>query len=348
MTCLSSITSNIALAALLALAAWFVQRRLRRPAVARMLWVLALVKLVTPPLLSVPLGELPGQMACVLGVCGCGPHTSLQSVLPWVLSAVWLTGAVAIGSAALLRWTRFRRLIAHSRLAPREWQTLAAQLTSELSLRCPPKILAVPGRLPPLVVPGWRQPCVLLPAGLMDRLNASQRASLLLHELVHIKRRDHLVRLLELAVSIVFWWLPLSSIGRQLRVCEEICCDAEVVARMPFARRDYASLLLDVIDFADPLPRHSVPPATAMSAACDLEQRLSAIMNDTPETTSTWPTAALVLVLACAILPCDLRYDIASSPVPANSIGRALVMGAAPSSVDPGQGDPFAVYCCPP
>ena len=116
----------------------------------------------------------------------------------------------------------------------------------------------MPGRLPPLVVAGWRRPRLLLPAALLGQLNHSQSEALLLHELVHLKRGDHLVRLLELAAGVFFWWLPVvGTIGRQLRACEETCCDAAVVACLPQARRDYARLLLNVIDFADPLPRQA-------------------------------------------------------------------------------------------
>jgi len=95
----SCIVSNVLLALLLALAALVTHRWLRRPAVAHILWVLALVKLVTPPLLSVPVCEAPRDMACTLGVCSCGPHTPTQSfmrdTLPWLLLTVWLAGASA-------------------------------------------------------------------------------------------------------------------------------------------------------------------------------------------------------------------------------------------------------------
>ena len=64
---LSWIISNILLAMLLALAARFVQRR--RPAIAHVLWVLVLVKLVTPPMVSVPLHESWGTTACAQGNC---------------------------------------------------------------------------------------------------------------------------------------------------------------------------------------------------------------------------------------------------------------------------------------
>src|SRR5687768_7979923 len=96
---LSWIISNVALASLVALVAYFVQRRLRWHAVARILWVLVLVKLVTPPLVSVPLGATSGGLACALGVCGCGQHaqtlTLVGNTLPWVLLAAWMVGAGA-------------------------------------------------------------------------------------------------------------------------------------------------------------------------------------------------------------------------------------------------------------
>ena len=350
---LSCIISNVVLASLLALTGWFVQRWLRRHAVARILWVLVLVKLVTPPLVSVPLRESPGIMACALGACGCERHVRTQTIvrdtLPWVLLAAWSAGAGATGWAAWRRWTRFRRLMAHASPAPPEWQSLAARLTSELSMRRPPEILAVPGRLPPLVVPGQRRPRMLLPMALMGRLNASQRVALLLHELVHIKRGDHFVRMLELTVGVAYWWLPIvGSIGRQLRACEETCCDAAVVAHLPQARRDYAQLLLDVVDFANPLPRQAVPQATAISAANDLEQRLRAILDATQGTRRTWPAVALAVGLACAILPCELHYDFVGRPAPAaTSAEREPAAGATRLPSGDRAGEPSVVFCCP-
>jgi beta-lactamase regulating signal transducer with metallopeptidase domain len=324
------IGSNILLASLLALAAWLMQRWLRRPAFAHILWVLVLVKLVTPPLVIVPFRQFAGILACTIGICGCGKHSPTQNLVgetfPWILLVAWSIGAAATGWTAWRRWTRFRRLLANAVPAPPEWQTLAARLSTELSLRSPPEILAVPGRLPPLVVPGRQRPSMLLPTDLMGRLNDSQRTVLVLHELIHIQRRDHLVRMLELSVSVVYWWLPLvGSIGRQLRDCEEACCDEAVVAHQPHARRDYARLLLDVIDFASPLPQQSVPQATAMSAAHYLERRLRTILDATSESRRAWPAASFVagacgLALACILLPCELQCDFMGLPGPeANS-----------------------------
>jgi len=345
MTWLTCIASNVALASVLALAACFVQRRLHRPSLARWLWVLVLLKLITPPLIDVTLVTLPSTLACTFGVCRCPQHaaqTFIGQSWPWMLFTAWAFGALTSAWIALRRWTQFRRLIAHAKPAPRSWQSLAKALSARLSLQQSPQILVVPGRLPPLVVPGWRRARLLLPAALLDQLSAPQRQSLLMHELVHIRRGDHLIRLLELAVNIAFWWLPgVNCICRQLRACEERCCDAAVVLHLPQARHAYARLLLDVIDFADPLPPCGVPQATAMSSADGVEQRLLAILGVAPQKRRSWPAALLAAGLACAMLPCGLSYDFAGRETPAaNRLGD----GCEASSVDALRA---AALCCP-
>jgi beta-lactamase regulating signal transducer with metallopeptidase domain len=190
---------------------------------------------------------------------------------------------------------------------------------------------------------------VLLPMALMSQLNASQKVALLLHELVHIKRGDHLVRILELTVGVAYWWLPIvGSIGRQLRACEETCCDAAVVAHLPQVRRDYAQLLLDVVDFTNPLPGQAVPLGTAMSAAYCLERRLLAILDATKGTRRSWPAGAFAVVLACAILPCALHYDLAGRPVPAaTSAERKPDAGTRSLPSGDREDEPSTALCCP-
>src|SRR5437763_15225621 len=104
MPLLSWVVSNVALALVLALAAGVAQRWLRWPAVARVLWVLVLVKLVTPPLVTVPLEQSPGPVACSLGTCGCDHHSPTQTfvrdTLPWVVLAVWAAGAATTAGVA--------------------------------------------------------------------------------------------------------------------------------------------------------------------------------------------------------------------------------------------------------
>jgi hypothetical protein len=202
---------------------------------------------------------------------------------------------------------------------------------------------------------------MLLPKTLIEQLQPSQRAALLLHELIHLKHRDHLIRLLELTVGIVFWWLPVAgAIGRQLRACEETCCDAAVVARLPQSRRDYACLLLDVLDFAHPLPQSAMPPVTAITVAQNVEARLRAILNTRPRAQRHSLAAACLFPIALALLPCELRYGVirrpqAAAPVAASANERPITYGSCdpnpmpsrgPIEVKPAAGKlPFSMLC---
>jgi bla regulator protein blaR1 len=79
-----------------------------------------------------------------------------------------------------------------------------------------------------------------VPRRLWDRLDPDQRQTLLLHELAHLRRRDHWVRCLELGVTILYRWHPSAWWARvTLREAEEQCCDAWVVWAMPGAVRTY-------------------------------------------------------------------------------------------------------------
>ncbi|HEX3151417.1 MAG TPA: M56 family metallopeptidase [Gemmataceae bacterium] len=354
MIALSWIISNIVLATLVGAAAWLVQRWLRRPAAAHVLWVIALIKLITPPLVTVPLREPPTNMACALGTCNCAAHQSssqnLANRLTGIALTVWVIGTGATAWLAWNRAARFRRLLAYSSPAPREWQTLAEQLAAELGLRRTPEVLVAPSRLPPLVIPGWRRSRILLPQDLLGSLNGSQRVAMLLHELIHVRRGDHWVRMLEATVRATCWWLPpVSWVCRQLRACEEACCDRAVVDRRPNVRRDYASLLLDVLEFSARTPRQTVAHATAMSAfAIGLETRLREILHGDKPRRRMWPVIVLALLPASVILPVHLRYDVVPGPTYVAPAADASPVASATSSTDDDRDGKWSkVGCCP-
>jgi beta-lactamase regulating signal transducer with metallopeptidase domain len=156
--------------------------------------------------------------------------------------------------------------------------------------------------------------------------------------------------MLEFVVGVIYWWLPIVGvIGRQLRTCEETCCDAAVVARVPEARREYARLLLDVIDFANSPRGQAAPQATAMSAADDLEQRLRAILDPTRGTARTQLAGAFAVGLACAVLPCQVQFGFDVRPAPAGtSAGQAPAAGTTRLPGGDGEGGPLKGFgCCP-
>jgi beta-lactamase regulating signal transducer with metallopeptidase domain len=193
--------------------------------------------------------------------------------------ALWLAGSVVMVLFQVIRLFRFRRLLAQGRPGPRWLRRQVKALAARLGLR-PPATLVVSGvGSPALWGFGW--PRLLWPAALLKRLSPASRCGILVHELAHLRRRDHWTGGLILLGECLWWWNPLFwYVRRQLRLQAELACDAWVVALMPEDRRAYAEALLEVTQFVS----QTAAPAPALGmtggARQALERRLTMIMQE--------------------------------------------------------------------
>ncbi|MCI0456674.1 MAG: M48 family metalloprotease [Gemmataceae bacterium] len=374
--------SNCLMALGLACVAAYVGRWCRRPAVSHGLWLLVLLKLVTPPLLLIPISwpasepppaleeapapvhvhpeamaAAPTRQAASLPQAGRladepGPDQERPAIvgppvgglpadgadvaegqrpepaaqaraeaepllarrargnagdeLPWwqLVGALWLAGSVCWFGVAGARIRAFRNLLNHAQAAPEELQTQAEELATRLGLRRCPQVWLVPGVLAPMLWAVGRAPRLLLPEDLLGRLDEAQRATLLAHELAHLRRRDHWVRMLELLVLGLYWWFPLVWWARrELREAEEECCDAWVVWALPEAPRTYATALVETLDFLAGA-RPALPPvASGIGQVTQLRRRLTMIMRGNTPRALTGAGVLGLLGLAAVLLP---------------------------------------------
>ncbi len=358
--------SNAVAAAALALVAVLVGSVCRRPALAHGLWLLVLLKLLTPPLVRVPvpwpaeappraarpapvevvsepalpeadeapapgaapaprvpapaqaaappaapMAEGPAEAALLpeaAEVFSAPEERSAAAPAEWswaeVVTAVWLLGSLAWFALAGLRLARFARLLRHATPAPAALQNRAEQLARRLGLAHCPRVWLLPGRVAPMLWAAFGPPRLLVPAGLLGRLTPEGRDTLLLHELAHWRRGDHLVRALEFVALGLYWWHPVVWFARrELREAEEQCCDAWVVSALPGAGRAYASALLDTLDFLSAAPPAVPPLASGLGQVSDLKRRLTMIMRGTTPRALGWRGACAVLALGALLLP---------------------------------------------
>jgi beta-lactamase regulating signal transducer with metallopeptidase domain len=343
---------NAAAAAALALVAAAVARLSRRPALAHALWLLVLLKLVTPPLLPLPVSWSPAddRPAAASETASAAPDsadheedaapplevleattavapaeeaapreaTPLAAAVPWAdyLLLAWLVGTLLWFAWAGLHVRRFRRLLRHTHHASEVLQAEADVLARRLGLKQSPSVWLVPGAVSPMVWAVGQTPCVLFPSGLLDRLEDRERASLLAHELAHVRRWDHWVRLLEFVVSGLYWWHPVVWWARsELREAEEQCCDAWAVWALEGDGRPYARALLQAAAFISharwPLP----VGASGIGHVRSLKRRLTMVMQARTPRSLSWAGRAAVLVLGLLLLP--LFAARAQTPPPA-------------------------------
>ena len=138
-------------------------------------------------------------------------------------------------------------------------------MARQLRLRRIPTTWLVPGRIPPMLWTLGGRARLLVPAELWPGLSESQQTALIAHELAHLKRKDHWIRWLDLAVTGLYWWHPVVWWARRgLREAEEQCCDAWAVWAMPRGSRSYASALLAALEFVSGAPTAGVAAAAAV------------------------------------------------------------------------------------
>jgi len=335
--------SNALAATLLALVALAVGSIYRRPALVHGLWLLVLLKLVTPPLVRIPVAwdapsespalevnnDLPTPETILFSpeltagapapnpafvpvaveeelsaLAPAAPAFSGAPLWPRLLPLVWLGGSLAWFALACVRLFRFRRLLRYVRPSPAALQERARCLARSLGMTRCPAVGLLPGRLAPMLWAVGGAPRLLLPADLLDRLDDEHFDTLLVHELAHLRRRDHWVRALEFAVMGLYWWHPVVWYARrELREAEEQCCDAWVVSTLPGAGRTYAAALMDTLDFLSTAPAAVPPLASGLGQVSDLKRRLTMILRGTTPRALSWPGCFAVLALGTMFLP---------------------------------------------
>lgn len=309
---LTTALSNAAVVTLLAPFVWLVSRRLQRSALTHALWALLLVKLVAPPLVSVPLPwsievrhpavaallALPLPMdaarrgvresaATSAATSGAGESLWKRS---WRLRTrdvlqvavwSWLAGSVLLLAGVARQTLRFQRSITSTQLPHCELQAEVNALCRELRLRRGPTARFTDRAVSPML---WGVgPCVWLvfPRALWEQLERAERRSLVIHELGHVARRDPWVRLLELTVSVLFWWHPIVwSARREIERSAEECCDA-LVLDWNESPRTYADAIVATLGFLADL-RPGLPAlASGVSDVPGLKLRLTQILRRT-------------------------------------------------------------------
>jgi beta-lactamase regulating signal transducer with metallopeptidase domain len=307
------------------------------------LWVLVILKCLTPPLWSSPTGlfgwleirmaanppvpvpvfhalphddhqALDNLPASVAGAEASGAATApgaseaLQFPAQAVL-ACWLSGAVICGGIAALRWRRCRQML-------RPWSMTAnsalllqtASLARRLGVRRPVRVVVVAGPYGPAAL-GLFSPTVVLPAALAKKSHA-ELEPILAHELIHLRRGDNLFGILQALTQILWWFHPLVWLAnRSASRAIERCCDEEVIAGLECKPGAYARCLLDVLELKQSLKAVHLSPG--MRPAEVTAQRLERIMtkaNGFHRRTPSWCWALLALTAVLALPGKEIIY----------------------------------------
>jgi bla regulator protein BlaR1 len=309
--------------------AWILTILLRRnPARVRYgIWMLASLKFLLPFALLVSLGEHWAKPVSGKPV-GSALYTAADEIgqpfqntsaalsqsgthadgwfalIPAVLAAVWFCGFLATLTMWLVRWLRVDGIARRSQPMDegREFEALHFAASSAglcISLRASSHTIE-PG------VFGIIRPLLLWPSGISPQLDQMQIASIMAHEVEHVRRRDNLTSAIHIFVQALFWFHPgVHWMGARLMEERERACD-EKVLELSGRTETYAESILKVCAFC------LEPPVLCVSgvSGSNLKQRILRIMTHSSGMTLSTLRKFALCVAALGIVAVPLGFGM--------------------------------------
>jgi len=316
----------------------FAFRRKLRASVRYALWLVVLVKLALPPSLALPTGlgwwlrpaaAEPATPRLVSMVVTYGPAQAVQPPAPislarsarpparlsagaWGLAA-W--GAVGLGLLAwmLVRWRQVAREARRAVPAPDWLEELFVQARRMSGLRRPARLRLIGRPMSPAVC-GLFRPVILAPRALAEQLPPDQLRAVLLHELVHLRRGDLWLNLVQALLQIAYWWHPLLWLANaRIRRAREEAVDDAVMLALKDDAEAYAPTLLRVARLALSRPPVSLGLVGILESRTFLRQRIERLLDFRPPRKAGLTLASLLSVGTFAAL----ALPMGQAPVPA-------------------------------
>ena len=311
-----------------------------RPHLSYLLWMLVVLKCLTPPVWSSPTSVFswaqhvdrdttPDDMLAPVAVVLSNqekPHTPEISANPgWnefefdgalatsepnpqpmgtstALIVVWLAGTVVTSVVYLVGGVRCFAQLRRSQCRTGEGLLAALlELKECLGVRRDVRLIVTSQPLGPAVF-GVFKPTMVLPESLVSARSEEEMKQFLAQELVQIRRGDTVIGFVQLFAQILWWFHPLIWwANRQMTAERERLCDEETIAGLSLDREAYAQSLLDVLKLRRQLrPLLVVPGVRALDIT---KKRLEHIMNFPKTISQRMPRAYwLVLAIGAAIL----------------------------------------------
>ncbi len=173
---------------------------------------------------------------------------------------------------------------------------LVSELATEIGVARRVRVLLTRFAITPFSF-GWRRPVIVVPELICEKCSPGEIKMILRHELVHIRRNDFLVNVLQKLLRILFIYNPVYHIcDRLIDNQRELLCDQEVVALSGVSRKAYAATLLSVTEILYPtaiLPA-AVPFYRKIS---QLKERVMLIKDQNKTAVSARHIATIILLV---------------------------------------------------
>ncbi|MDP4095181.1 MAG: M56 family metallopeptidase, partial [Bacillota bacterium] len=234
--------------------------------------------------------------------------TEERSKTDWIMigSLFWLIGFISFIAAAIISYLGLYRNTKSDIPCKRDYLSgLLEVCRNEANIKRKISIRCVAGNIQPCVI-GAIKPCIIIPYISVINLDESSLKIIIMHELMHIKHWDYIVRLLSYLVHAEHWFNPIVWISfRKMAKDCEIACDTDVVRNYPGdMRKEYASALLGMAQMMN--NRYSFIRTPSFGES-DLKKRIVNVVN--------YKKHSAFAIIASAILALSLIFVVSTGAV---------------------------------
>jgi beta-lactamase regulating signal transducer with metallopeptidase domain len=261
-----AITWTVTGAILLSLTEWLTRRFTKNAAFRHLAWSLVLGGLFLMPLFQIANSPAPD----------CHPRSF--STFGSILGGAWVLGTLLVLGRFTFAWIRLhvlrrQSLAFHSEAVDIPGLRQRGGVFGKLEIRISPS--EKPGV--PITWGCWK-PVVLLPKAAKD-WPGTRLAAVLLHELGHVRRRDHLTQTFGLLVCALHWFNPFFwRAARKMEAEAEVAAD-DCAILAGIRPSTYAAELLHFASQLTPQPRSMTRIETAMVKEFTVENRVRTILD---------------------------------------------------------------------
>lgn len=263
----------------------------RWPQLVALLWISVFIKGLVPPIWASSSGFFSWVEAGIQ-VPGTGvPMATTVDVQPSVATGIlalaagtWALGACFTLAWISCQWLRVARQLRESQDSNAELTRKVEVLAGRLGIGLCPRVKVSDSQGP--FAFGIFSPVLCLPKAMVDRNEWSELRPVVMHELVHLRRRDTWVAVLQVLVNCVWWFHPsVRWASRKLTQAIEYCVDYEVTTKCGCDSRVYAKSILRAVDLSG---AQAPVFAANISSTWITAVRIRRLLSDTPTQDRAW------------------------------------------------------------
>lgn len=228
---------------------------------------------------------------------------SIPGFLAPLATGVWLGGLLAFAALVGISMIKTRAIRRSSRRATNAETVRLLERCKRLAGISKDVVLSESPFVQSPVMFGLFRTHIVFPSGFAEWLEAKEIEFILLHELHHVKVKDHWTNYAIVALQLIYWFNPFVwAAFSRMRTDRELACDAAVLSRLDERRRaEYGDTILRFAGRARPPIRFAAVSPLAGSKD-QIRRRIEQIASFRAESGRSRASGVAAFALACAFL----------------------------------------------